>query len=182
MSMQAVNNSSRIQNSKAIILFKISKYIYLALVVMLPVIALALSILISLSLGLINGIEEVIEEVIDAAQFEAYLIDSLLFTTMLFGFLFFTVIAPMTLMLSLLIIEGVTAIWSIAQVSLLCIFNKRPKLLPVVILFRILTVLFGIATIICTVLLFTQTICVYDFLRTVVFFFGGSIVLNLAVE
>ena len=178
MSMQAVNNSSRIQNSKAIILFKISKYIYLALVVMLPVIALALSILISLSLGLINGIEEVI----DAAQFEAYLIDSLLFTTMFSGFLFFTAIAPMTLILSLLIIEGVTAIWSIAQVSLLCIFNKRPKLLPVVIIFRTLTVLFSIASIICTVLLFTQTICVYDFFRTAVFFFGGSIVLNLAVE
>jgi hypothetical protein len=155
---------------------KISKYIYLAIVAILPIAAIVLPLLLTLSVGLlsvINGLAN--NKPFEDAKMTA-LIQILLLLHIYVGCI------PMILGIAILAIGAVSIIFSALQIPLLCIFNRRPKILPVVIIFRILTVLFGIATIICTVLLFTQTICVYDFLRTVVFFFGGSIVLNLAVE
>ena len=89
-----------------------------------------------------------------------------------------------TIILALLspLLQIFFGVLSLMHVIILCIFNNKIKRLPVAILFRLITVFFGIASIGCVLLLFSGTICIYDFFRSVIIFFGGSIVLNLAVE
>ena len=76
----------------------------------------------------------------------------------------------------------VLGIFSLLHVSHLFLTRNAKKANPAIIIFRILTVLFGVASIVCTVLFLTQTLSINEFLRSVVLFFGGSIVLNIAVE
>lgn len=76
----------------------------------------------------------------------------------------------------------VLGIFSLLHVSHLFLTRNAKKANPAIIIFRILTVLFGIASIVCTVLFLAETLSINEFLRTAVFFFGGSIALNIAVE
>ena len=89
---------------------------------------------------------------------------------------------PVLLIYLSALIQVVYGVFSFLHVLQLCLTKKALKRKPAVIIFRVLTVLFGIASIVCTVLLFTGDLCIYDYLRTVVLFFGGSIALNIAVE
>ena len=92
------------------------------------------------------------------------------------------VMSPILLFDLAAILQAVVALYSLVHVILRFILKKPTKRKPITIIFRILTLLFGIASIVFSVLLLTQAIPVYDFLRSFVFFCGGSIVLNLVIE
>ena len=80
------------------------------------------------------------------------------------------------------IMQLVIPCFSFLHITQLFLTPKQLKRKPIAIIFRILTVLFGIASIVFVVLFATKTICAYDFLRSVILFTGGSIVLNVFVE
>lgn len=140
----------------------VSKYIWLFVGVLLSIVLLGIASLIFVWLPGIN-----------AREIE-YIPDRLLLGTLLS--------IPSLLLALLMMAQAISGIFSFLHVLQLCLTKKTFERKPSVIIFRILTVLFGIGCIVCAVLLFTQTICVYDFLRTAVFFFGGSIVLNIFIE
>ena len=80
------------------------------------------------------------------------------------------------------VVQAMFAIFSFINVTRLFAVNKPIKRKPIAIIFRVLTVLFGIALIVSPILLLVQVIPVYTFLRCVVLFFIGSIVLNIFIE
>ena len=80
------------------------------------------------------------------------------------------------------VVQAMFAIFSFVNVTRLFVVNKPIKRKPIAIIFRVLTVLFGIALIVSPILLLVQVIPVYTFLRCVVLFFIGSIVLNIFIE
>lgn len=89
---------------------------------------------------------------------------------------------PIIIPLILAVVQVSISIFSFLHITQLFLTPKQLKRKPIAIIFRILTVLFGIASIVFVVLFATKTICAYDFLRSVVLFTGGSIVLNVFVE
>ena len=91
-------------------------------------------------------------------------------------------LSPFILVALAAILQVLVALYSLVHVLLRFILNRSVKRKPITIIFRVLTLLFGIASIVFVVLLATRSIPVYDFLRSVVFFCGGSIVLNLVIE
>ena len=82
----------------------------------------------------------------------------------------------------MVIVQPMFSVFSFINVTRLFVVNKPIKRKPIAIIFRVLTVLFGIALIVSPILLLVQVIPVYTFLRCVVLFFIGSIVLNIFLE
>ena len=80
------------------------------------------------------------------------------------------------------VVQAMFAVFSFINVTRLFVVNKPIKRKPIAIIFRVITVLFAIALLVSPILLLVQVIPVYTFLRCVVLFFIGSIVLNIFVE
>ena len=90
--------------------------------------------------------------------------------------------ASITVPITVVSFTATFPVFSFIHIIQLFLTPKQLKRKPIAIIFRILTVLFGIASIVFVVLFVTKTICAYDFLRSVSLFTGGSIVLNIFVE
>ena len=102
--------------------------------------------------------------------------------TVLIGFMIPFLLAPFVLVGLSAILQVLVALYSFVHVLLRFILNRKVKRKPIAIIFRILTLLFGIGSIVSIVLLVTQSVPVYDYLRLFLLFCGGSVVLNLTVE
>ena len=159
MSTPATDNSSRIQTSKAAKFFKIFKYVWLSLGIVSPILVEIILLIISATSIILNERDNAI-----FLGFSAFMITYLVFCY------------------SALAFPAIFGTFSFFHIAQCCLTPKALKNKTFVIIIRILTVLFGVASIVCAVLVLAGAISLYSYLRTVIFFFGGSIVLNLAVE
>ena len=72
--------------------------------------------------------------------------------------------------------------FSIGRMIRLLIVKKSENKKGVAVIFRVLTLIFGVASIVFAILFFAKFIPIYMFLRSAVLFFIGSIVLNIFIE
>ena len=154
MSTQVIDNLKASKKSKIVRFLKISKYVLLVIGAILPFAVMGIAYL-DISIQLSNVDVDIVFAIL----------------SVLCAFIIITVAFP-----------AIFGIFSFLHILQLCLTTKTLKNKAWAIIFRILTVLFGVASIVFSILLLTKHIPIYDYLRSVVLFFGGSIVLNLAVE